>query len=97
MWGIGNCILHHGNVPAHLCYKVREYLTQKNIPTLPDPPFSPNLAPCDFFLFPKIKNHRKGRRFYFISDIRINARRELILLKKSDFLHCFFKMEITLG
>jgi hypothetical protein len=28
---------------------------------LPPPTFSPNLAPCDFFLFPKIKLKLKGR------------------------------------
>jgi hypothetical protein len=27
------------------------------------PPYSPDLAPCDFWLFPKLKSPLKGRRF----------------------------------
>jgi hypothetical protein len=30
---------------------------------IPHPPYSPDLAPCYFFLFPKIKLKLKGRRF----------------------------------
>ena len=27
------------------------------------PPYLPDLSPCDFFLFPRLKNHLKGRHF----------------------------------
>jgi histone-lysine N-methyltransferase SETMAR len=30
---------------------------------IPHPPYSPNLAPSYFYLFPKLKTKRKGRRF----------------------------------
>jgi len=42
---------------------VREFLAQNKITTLPHPPYSPDLAPCDFFLFPKLKTHLKGHNF----------------------------------
>jgi len=29
----------------------------------PHPPYSPDLAPCDFFLFPRMKGQIKGKRF----------------------------------
>jgi hypothetical protein len=35
-------------------------LAQKNIPVVSHPPYSPDLAPCDFILFPKIKIKLKG-------------------------------------
>jgi hypothetical protein len=35
----------------------------------PHPPYSPDLAPCDFFLFPKMKLKLKGRRFDTIEEI----------------------------
>ena len=38
--------------------------------TMPQPPYSPDMAPCDFFLFPKIKRTFKGRRFTAIDDIK---------------------------
>ena len=48
-------VLHHDNAPAHTALSVREFLAKKNIPVLPHPPYSPDLAPCDFCLFPKLK------------------------------------------
>ena len=41
----------------------RRFLTNNNMTVVPHPPYSPNLAPCDFFLFPKMKMKLKGRRF----------------------------------
>jgi hypothetical protein len=36
----------------------------------PHPPHSPDMAPCDFFLFPKMKLKLKGRRFDTIEQIQ---------------------------
>ena len=48
-------VLQHDNAPAHTALSFREFLAKKNIPLLPHPPYSPDLAPCDFYLFPKLK------------------------------------------
>ena len=37
--------------------------------TMSQPPYSPDMAPCDFFLFPKIKRTLKGRRFTAIDRV----------------------------
>jgi hypothetical protein len=34
------------------------------------PPYSPDLSPCDYFLFPKLKLPLKGRLFEDIQDIQ---------------------------
>ena len=47
-------ILHHDNAPAHTALSVREFLATKQITVLEHPAYSPDLAPSDFFLFPKI-------------------------------------------
>jgi hypothetical protein len=39
---------------------VQEFLANK-MAFVPHPPYSPDLAPCDFFLFPKIKINFKGQ------------------------------------
>jgi len=39
----------------------------------PNPAYSPDLAPSEFFLFPKIKEILKGRHFDDIDDIRSNT------------------------
>jgi len=43
-----NWILHH-NAPCHMAISVIEFLAKKGIPVVPQPPYSPNLSPCDFF------------------------------------------------
>jgi hypothetical protein len=54
-------ILHHDNAPAHDALAVLEFLAKKSISILDHPPYSPDLAPCDFRLFPKLKTALKGR------------------------------------
>jgi len=49
---------------------VREFLATKQITVLEHSTYSPDLAPSDFFLFPKIKEILKGRHFDDIDDIR---------------------------
>jgi transposase len=50
---------------------------KKNIPVDPQPPYSPDLSPCDFFLFPRLKNQLKGRHFGTLDDIQKSANDEL--------------------
>jgi hypothetical protein len=53
--------LHHGNAPCHSSITVREFLTKNKITTVEHTPYLPDLALCNFFLFPKIKIHLKGK------------------------------------
>ncbi|GFV33670.1 uncharacterized protein TNCV_4567851 [Trichonephila clavipes] len=50
-------------------FSVNRFLARKNIPVAPQPPYSPDLSPWDFFLFPKLKNHLKGRHFGTLENI----------------------------
>ncbi|CAI6344606.1 unnamed protein product [Macrosiphum euphorbiae] len=86
-------LLHHDNAPAHSALSIREFLADKQIPVVPHPPYSPDLAPCDFFLFPKIKTDLKGQRFDDIETIKKNAVDQLKQLKVEDFQHCFKKWQ----
>jgi hypothetical protein len=52
MWKKNNWFLHHDNVPAHTSL-VWQFLTSKNIRVIPHPPYVPDLAPCNFSLFPQ--------------------------------------------
>ena len=42
-------MLHHDNAPCHMAISVIEFLAKKGIPVVPQPPYSPDLSPCDFF------------------------------------------------
>ena len=43
-------MLHHDNAPCHTAISVNEFLAKKGISVVPQPPYSPDLSPCDFFL-----------------------------------------------
>jgi histone-lysine N-methyltransferase SETMAR len=62
-WRSGNWILHHDNAPAHRAVTTNEFLAKHNIPSLPQHSYYPDLAPYDFFLFPKLKKAMNGNRF----------------------------------
>jgi hypothetical protein len=47
--------------------------------------YSPDLAPADFFLFPEVKSHLKGRLFVSISDIQKAVTSTLHTIEKDDF------------
>jgi len=92
-WRPGNWILHHDNAPAHRAVTTNEFLAKHKIPSLPQPPYSPDLAPCDFFLFPQLKKTMKGRRFDYIEDIQANVMRQLRAITKSDYQRCFLQWQ----
>jgi hypothetical protein len=60
----------------------------KNTTVIPHPPYSPDLAPCDFFLFPKIKFRLKCRRFDTIEEIQAESQELLKTLTLEDFQGC---------
>ena len=49
--------------PAHSSKLVQQFLAKDKIVQLRQPPYSPDIAPCDFWMFPKLKMALKGKRF----------------------------------
>jgi len=62
-----------------------EFLATKQITVLEHPACSLDLAPSDFFLFPKIKETLKGRHFDDIDDVRSIT----TAAPQNDFQNCF--------
>jgi histone-lysine N-methyltransferase SETMAR len=60
LWRSHNWVLHHDNASAHTSLKSTEFVLQNTMIIVPHPPFSPDLAPCDFALFLKLKMNLKG-------------------------------------
>jgi hypothetical protein len=58
---------------------------------IPHPPYFPDLAPCDFFLFPKMKLKLKGLRFGTNEEMKAESLRVLSTLTKKDFQEAFQK------
>lgn len=84
-----NWVLHHDNAPCHTAISINEFLASKNIPLAPQPPYSPDLSPCDFFLFPRLKNHLKGRHFGTVVNIQMAVTDQLKTIPVSEFQHCY--------
>jgi hypothetical protein len=82
-------ILHHDNALARDALAVREFLAKKSIMKLDHPPYSPDLAPCDFWLFPKLKTALKCHRYSDIADIQGHATTILQSIPQEEFQKCF--------
>jgi hypothetical protein len=72
VWKKKSWILHQVNAPAHDVLAVKQFLANKCIPMLEhtSPPHSPELAPCHFYLFPKVKSVLKGTHFQSINEVK---------------------------
>jgi len=59
-WRNNTRLLHHDNAPAHAALLTRRFLTDNIMTVVPHPPYLPDLAPSNFFLFQKLKMKLKG-------------------------------------
>ena len=88
-WTNKTWMLHHDNAPAHASLLIREFLVKQDTIVMPQPPYSPDLAPADFFLFPKLKSTLKGRRFQMIEEIKENSLQDLRAIPQNTFQDAF--------
>lgn len=59
----GRILLHQDNASAHTAKQTMSFLDSEEVELVTHPPYSPDLAPCDFFIFPKIKDLMRGKTF----------------------------------
>jgi len=86
-------MLHHDNAPCHTAISVIEFLCKKGIPVVPQPPYSPDISPWDFFLFPKLKFRLKGRHFVTVENIQKAVTDQLKAIPVSDYQRCYKEWE----
>ena len=58
------------SAPVHNSILVTDYLTKMGVNTVPQSPYSPDLAPCDFWLFPKVQEKLRGCRYETIEEMK---------------------------
>ena len=63
-------LLHHDNATPHHALWTQQFLQRVGMPQLPHPPYSLDLAPADFFMFPAIKKYLKGHRFQNLQAVQ---------------------------
>jgi hypothetical protein len=64
---------------------VREFLVKQTVATLPQPPYSPDLAPPDFFLFPRLKSSLKGHNSETVTNVQAAVTNALKEIPVQDF------------
>ncbi|UYV69543.1 hypothetical protein LAZ67_6003931 [Cordylochernes scorpioides] len=88
-WQNNDWILHVDNARPHTAHVVLQFLSKNSTTQIPHPPYSPDLAPNDFFLYPKLKIKLKGRKFDNVDMIQAESKATLRNPSKSDFISCF--------
>ena len=89
LWKNNSWLLHHDNAPALSSLLVRNFLDKNNTVIMPQPPYSPDSAPCGFFLLPRLNRPTKGWRFATIKGIKTESLRELKDIPISAYQKCF--------
>jgi len=72
----GLCLLHD-NAHPHVARQTVALLDQFGWDIITHPPYSPDLAPYDYHLFPKLKEHLAGRRFSDDDEVKVAVQRFL--------------------
>ena len=81
--------LHHDNAPAHTARNTIDFIGRSGINLIEPPPYSPDLAPCDFWLFSKIKDPLRGKLLETREELTEAVNDQLHQIKNEDFKLCF--------
>ncbi len=81
LWGGRNephkFLLHHDNASPHISVLTLAFIGSSGIDMIPHPPYSLDLAACDFFLFPRLKAELRGHKHRNVADLRVAITRTL--------------------
>ena len=81
LWQGKSWWLHHESASVHNGQSIRQFLAEKNITILEQLPYSPDLALCDFSLFPNLK----GARFEGVKAVKRILTRDLRCIPEESF------------
>ena len=84
----GQWHFHQDNTPAHISILVTVYLTKMGIKTVPQLPYSGDLASCDFWLFPKLR----VCPYETIEEMKEAVTKVIDMLTQEDFHGAFQKL-----
>ena len=79
--------LLHDNASSHKCGV--SFLASEKGKVLNLPPYSPDLSPCDFFLFPRLKKMLSRNKYTFRSFLGSTIYQCLQQIPKEDYLSAF--------
>ena len=92
LFRLGQWHFYQYNAPVHNSILVTNYLTKMGIKTVPHPRYSPDLAPCDFCLFSKLKENHRGCHYETIEEMKEAVMKVIDTLTQEDFNGAFQKL-----
>ena len=81
--------LLHDNTPSHKCEVVKSFLASEKVKVFNHPSYSPDLSPCDFFLFPRLKKMLSGNKYTCRSSLGSVIYQCLQQIAKEDYFSAF--------
>ena len=67
-------MLIHDSATPHTSNPVKTVIDRYNWEILPHPSYFPDLSPCDYDLFPKLKMSLRGARFEDVDELKVAVR-----------------------
>ena len=89
--GVRGIKLLHVNASAHKSTTVQEYQKESGLDVFDHPQYSPDLSPCEFWLFPRLKEMLAGHHFESRCGIGSAAYQCLQHIPKEDYRAAFRK------
>ena len=84
--------LLHDNASSHKCEVVKSFLASEKVKVLNHLSYSPDLSPCDFFLFPRLKKMPSGNQYTSRSSLGSAIYQCLQQIPKEDHLSAFLRL-----
>lgn len=80
---------HQDNARPHVSRETMDFFKKRKVPLLGHPPYSPDLAPCDFHLFPELKKKLAGTHFLSDFELQQVCQGYLIQMSKNGYFSIF--------
>ncbi len=81
----GRRFIHMDNASPHTAHLTRVHMANLGWTVLPHPPYSPDLAPNNFWLYARVKRGLRGRRFTCLQELEDAFDLEMGLIPSEDF------------
>ena len=86
-------LFHQDNAPCHKSIKTMAKLHELHFELLPHPPYSPDLAPSDYWLFADLKKKLAGKKFISNEEAIAKTEAYFEVKDKAFYNHGIEKLE----
>ena len=92
LWQSNSYCLLHDNAPGHTAVLTFAAMVETSMKTVSHPPYSPDLAPADFWLFPYLKSQIRGRIFLSVPALQDGLMEVIGWMPRRMFHECIHEM-----